>query len=1267
MKKSIFIISILILFHPLSFFGFDHSSRQIFYKESIEWRDNFDGGLPFKGGGSIDEDGFVYRFSLPLPYGVVEESVDVAVDDIFTIDKDLSSLSAAIDIGMLPDKSDVVQKFEVTTVRGEKFLEIEIAPYLLLSDNVKRVLELELIISFAEKGELKSSTPDLYPRESVLSQGYWVKTGVEESGIHKISYSTLRQWGFDTPSRVGVFGYGGQVVPGSNSEYRPKGIPPISVWHSSEESALYFYAHGAVSWEYDEDYKMFIHSKHPYSDKGIYFFTQLSEAPEAVKVKELPNSEANNVSYYFDDLRYHEEDLVNLIKSGRRWFGERFSNSTSLNRDFSFYFNKRDEKKPVKIALAAAGRSSSSNSFSLYGGSGSRNSIMQLIFQGVSIFSTEGYYARYAKETSEALFSGDNITVNMEYNSNGSNSEGWLDYIVLNARSKLSLSDSQLNFRDIATTGEGNITEFFIDSDVANPVVWDVSDITAAAEVITGGGVNDEYITFIDNTDTCNEYVVFDPAGVFPEPSKIEVVSNQNLYGITAVDYIIVSPVEFMEAAYKLAQLHLEHNNLSSVVVTPDEIYNEFSWGHKDVTAIRSFARMLFKRGKNEGGDIPKYMLLLGNGYYTNRGGNYEEVNWIPTYQSKNSLHRSNSYVTDDYFGFLGDNEGDDDMRDRLDIGIGRFPVRTVEEANEAVEKVRYYLEEQDQGSWQNNITFLADDGDNNIHMRDADRLAQKVENNYPQYDLRKIYLDSYEPVVIHTGRRFPGANNDVERAISNGTLLFNFVGHGGTSGLTEEMVVTTNSINQWSNIQRLPLFVTATCEFSRWDDPSGVSAGERVFLNPDGGGIALLTTTRLVYSSLNYNLNNVFFDHVFERDGEGRKLTFGDIIRKTKNGSGSTVNKLNFSLLGDPALQLQYPENSVNTVALNGNPVSSKVDTISALSKVSLEGEVVSAGGERLSNFNGEVELTVYDKSVDIRTLGNQGNPSFNYSEYSNILFNGISTVIDGEFEAEFVVPFDIRYNYDYGKITYYARSDNLMSASGAFTDFMVGGISKNPPIDNKGPEVNLYLNHKNFSSGDRTGQSPLLFAHLFDESGINTSGIGIGHDILLTINGDNNNPIVLNDYFTAAADTYKEGTVVYQLPSLDKGEHTLSLRVWDTHNNSTTEEISFVVEKSKGIDIYDFKWYPNPLKLGENGYFSLLIDDPGSSVTITVEAYSIDGSFLGQQQIRRVVDKNSIGPLSIAPQTLGINSQGIYLIRFKFVNRVGKQGEYIQKVLIK
>ncbi|HKJ41296.1 MAG TPA: type IX secretion system sortase PorU, partial [Sunxiuqinia sp.] len=468
-------------------------------------------------------------------------------------------------------------------------------------------------------------------------------------------------------------------------------------------------------------------------------------------------------------------------------------------------------------------------------------------------------------------------------------------------------------------------------------------------------------------------------------------------------------------------------------------------------------------------------------------------------------------------------------------------------------------------------------------------------------------YFDAYVQKSTSAGERYPDVNNAISKRVKEGALILNYTGHANESALAKEKVLEISDIDNWSNYDKLPIFVTATCEFSRFDGDEQ-SGGEHIYFNPNGGGIGLFSTTRVVWSDQNFDLNKQFYNNVFKQDADGNNLRMGDVMKRSKNALSSTsTNKRNFTLIADPALSLAFPKYKIVTETINGKSTGQLTDTIGSLSKVTITGRVTDNQGKTLDNFNGDLVPIVYDKAHQVETLGNAGEKPFDFSFQDNIIYQGVTTVTNGKFEFSFIVPKDISYAEGQGKIIYYANNGKV-DAHGYFTNFQIGGAHGGSFNDNNGPQVNLYLNSSDFKSGDEVGKKSILIADISDESGVNTAGVGIGHDITAVIDDDYNNILVLNDSYLSDKDSYKKGQVIFPINGLSAGEHTLKFKVWDVLNNSTEVEIHFVV--SEKLEISEVKCYPNPANNYTNFVFKH--NRPDDSFDTRVEIYDFSGNLV-------------------------------------------------------
>ncbi|HSG68640.1 MAG TPA: type IX secretion system sortase PorU, partial [Bacteroidales bacterium] len=840
-------------------------------------------------------------------------------------------------------------------------------------------------------------------------------------------------------------------------------------------------------------------------------------------------------------------------------------------------------------------------------------------------------------------------TLKVNYNKPLSGSIGWMDYIALNARRNLRFGNGQLAFRDPSSTGPGNIAEYVVSNASQTLVVWDVTDPVDVMRV--SATIDGSSLRFRLPAEELHEYIVFDGSSYY-STQFVGKVPNQNLHAIATPDLVIISHASFLSEANRLASHHRDFDDMDVFVVDVEKIYNEFSSGAQDITAIRDFMKMLYDEA--QGGDECRYLILFGDASYDYKNREENNSNYVPTWEDKRSMNIISSIATDDYYGFLDDGEGGGGSGNLLDVGIGRIVVSSQESARQMVNKFIHYATggEDVYGSWRNIVCFVADDEDGNLHMQShAEKMAVKLDTAYGSLNVDKIYLDAYRQVSTSGGQRAPEVNEAINRRMEKGALIMNYTGHGGEAGWAHERILGISDINAWTNYDRLPIFITATCEFSRYDDPTRTSAGEYVLLNPDGGAVALFTTARATYGSPNFELNNAMFDYMFEKEN-GEYPRFGDLIRLSKNQNGSiSDNDKKFILLGDPAMRLAYPRHGTNTIKINNIAVSNQPDTLKALQKVTVSGSVVDENGSLLESYNGILRPTVFDKPAKIETLvTDPDSKPFTFDLLLAILYKGKAQVTGGKFSFSFIVPKDIAYKYGYGKISYYA-SNAEEDANGYFKNIIIGGYDNNVAPDNTGPEIELYLNDENFAFGGITDENPVLLAYIRDSSGVNTVGTGIGHDIVTTLDNDNNKSVIINDYYESDIDSYSSGVVKYPYNSLSEGNHSLKLKVWDVHNNSSESYTEFVVSSSAELALEHVLNYPNPFTTSTAFYFDH--NQPGSMLEVQIQIFTVSGRLI------KTIDEFVM--------TNGFRSDPIYWDGLDdFGDRIGR-GVYIYKLRVR
>lgn len=1128
------------------------------------------------------------------------------------------------------------------------FIPVRINPY---NHQIELLISFDIVISPSEDNPVLKEKARDYAAVSVLSSGNWYKVAVTQTGIHRITYNDLQNMGINPnsidPHNIRLYGNGGGMLSESLADRRHDDLAENSIivagendGHFDQQDYILFYGESPNKWKYQPFNQSFNHEQNIYSDSTYYFLT--TDLGPGKRVTGLPSTTepANVYVSKFTDYAYHERDLFNLVNTGRVWYGEVFDVATSY--DFNFSFPYIDLSSQVYVRAYVAAKSTNSTSFNFFNGN---DQILTAVISGLPASSDT--YARAYIGSNWFNPTSKDINIRITYQKNNvSSSLGWLNYFEINVVRNLVFSGSQMSFRDPASAAPGSIAEFTLQNAGQNVQIWNVTDPTNARRVETNQSGSSQIFRLAQ--DTLSEFISFDGSNYLPV-TFAKKVENQNLHGIGPRKMIIITHSLFREQADRLAAFHSNTDGISVFVTDIDQVYNEFSSGAPDLTAIRNFMKMLYDVAPQ--GQEPKYLLLFGDASFDFKNILKKNSSLIPTWEDDESLTIVYSIATDDYLGFL---DGPDD--NLLDIGIGRFPVQTVEQATVAVDKVIHYATNSPvvMKDWRNFICFVADDEDNNLHLNQAEEMAAFVDTNYGVYNVDKIYVDAFPQISTPGGQRAPEVNKAINNRIDKGCLIMNYTGHGGEVGWGHERFLENSDINSWTNYDHMPIFITATCEFSRYDDPDRVSAGEYAYLNPNGGAIAMFTTARATFGGSNFNLNTALFDIMFEKNGQDY-YCFGDLIRLAKNQGGVVDNDKKFILLGDPALHLAYPLNNVVTTSINGEEISSIPDTLQALSKITIKGEVLMAtrtDGE----FNGTVYPIVFDKPSRVTTL--QTDPSSHATTFNlqnNILYKGKAQVTDGKFSFTFIVPKDIAYQYGFGKISYYAAND-VEDAQGYYRNILVGGFSSSLDPDDIGPEVKLYMNDTLFLSGGITDESPNMLAFVRDSSGINTVGSGIGHDIVAILDGNTEKPIILNDFYESDIDSYTSGTISYPFHNLTEGLHTLSIKVWDVFNNSGEAFLEFRVIKSEKFIMSELNNYPNPFSGSTSFVFSH--NQAEGKLDINLRIYNLSG------QVVKTIE-TSIIPAGYRSEPINWDgrgdsgfalSNGLYIYRMQVRNEAGQ-----------
>jgi hypothetical protein len=1071
----------------------------------------------------------------------------------------------------------------------------------------ERLVSFELVIEVNEN----QNTPNLKSREyaenSVLESGSWFKVKVTKDGIYKISYQELANMGMNVasinPKNIRVYGNGGGMLPEDPTKSRHDDLQENAIFVSGENDGSFdqadyvlFYGQSPNEWKLDANTQKWHNEMNVYANANYYFIT--ADLGEGKRIENAGLSTLDftkHVNEYWEGF-HHEVDETNLINSGRTWYGETFDLFNNLVVNYSIPNLVSNSQIFIKADVAA--KSSTSSYFDFYA---DNSKIMKLSVSPVSGVS----YSDYAKTKSDTAYfvpPGNSFSIKVVYSKPNNAAVGWLNFFTLNVKRKLKFDGGLLSFNDIESVSQSNVTKYTMTGGGQGVNIWDVSEPLIVKKI--NASFSGNQMTWKMETNDLKKFVAFDGSSFF-QVEFVEVVQNQNLHGKNSgYDFLIVTYPGFLAEANRLAQHHRDYDNMQVLVATLPGIYNEFSSGKQDITAIRDFVKMFYDRAAS--GEEPKYLLLFGDGSFDYKDREPSNSNYVPCWESVGSLNEVSSIATDDFYGFLDDIPNDN----MLDIGIGRFVVSNDFQAKNAVDKSIHYAVNTDDvmDDWRNIVCLVADDEDGNLHLGDAEELFYIIDTTDKTLNVEKIYLDAFHQVSTPSGERYPEVQLAINDRIERGTLVFNYVGHGGELGLAHERIMNIPDINSWTNYDRLTVFLTATCEFSRFDDPGRTSAGEFVFLNPQGGAVALYTTTRATYAGGNSTLNKNFYKFLFEKTND-EHYRMGEVMRLTKNLSGTGENGKKFLILGDPALHFAFPKERVVTISINDILVEETTDTIKALSEVTISGELQDQQGNKLSTFQGYLFPIVFDKPSHFMTLGNDPTSyPFSFFVQKNALYKGKVSVKNGEWAFTFIAPKDIAYQYGYGKLSFYAKNENT-DAAGYYVDVVVGGYNQDAEPDLVGPTIRMYMNDDSFVNNGITDENPVLLAYLWDDFGINTVGSGIGHDILATLDGESTS-YVLNDYYESELDDYQRGSIHYPFYNLNTGNHTLNLKVWDIHNNSASADLDFIVANSESMAIEQLINYPNPFFTSTT--FAFEHNQQNGDLEIIIQVFSLNGELV-------------------------------------------------------
>jgi hypothetical protein len=1090
---------------------------------------------------------------------------------------------------------------------------------------------------------------------SVLSSGAWYKFSVDTTGVFKIDKNVLQQIGISTnglnPKNIQIFGNGGALLPVLNSDFRNEDLQENAIYVEGEADGVFdtndfilFYAKGPHDWEIDTANKTAKHRQNIYADKAYYFITVGASTGKRISSKVANTNGATTQITSFDDFTFYEKEELNLLAAGTQWFFNANFNIENT-QTFSIPFPNALANEPVFIRTRGVSNSVTSSTMAVKANS---QNLYIIPYSAVNSGSLTKAYA--SERTGSIVNSLDAISLEITYNNNGNPSaNAYLDFIEIVGKKELIADAIQFSFRSFEQFDASETIAYQIKNATNIFQVWDVSNFLAPKIIkneATGADFN-----FKDSGGVLNEYIVLNQSDFYtPEAIENAKVVNQNLHALKDINYLIVTSSALMSQAQRLADYHQQNAGLKTKVVLLDAIYNEFSSGSKDITGIRDFIHHIYAPNASEDKKL-KYVCFFGDASYDYKDRITGNNNIVPVKLAEVSFNLATSYVTDDFFVMLDANEGSMSTSHTVDVASSRIPVTGSLQAKDVVDKILSYYDQSAIGDWRNTITLLADDIDDNSDIQiqaGVERIADEIRDNKPVFNVRKIYADAYVQQNSSGGERYPEVKKAITNAIEKGTLVFDYFGHGGEDGFASERILEKPQIQQFNNSKTLPLLITVTCDFSRFDNPSRITAGELTLWNKTGGAASMITTTREVFISVGQRFNERLIRLLLEFEAED--LSISASLMKAKNNSSSTQKFFIYSF-GDPAMKLAVPEPSVRITKMNNKDITQSIDTLKALSRVLFEGVVVDASNVILNDFNGRLSTTVFDKALIRSTLGNNKfGEKMLFDTQDSKLFSGKDTIVNGRFKFDFVVPKDIKLAFGKGKLSFYAENGNIEKAGSNF-EVVVGGIDENAPEDTVGPDLKLFMNDESFIDGANTNTSPNLIAVLSDANGINTSITAVDHDIIGILDGDALNPIVLNDFYETELGDFTKGKVTYRLRDLEVGAHTLKIKAWDTYNNSSETTLNFVVVSDAILNLENVLNYPNPFVNYTEFWFNH--NKPNEPLEVQVQIFTVAGKLV------KTINQNV--------QTTGTLSRNITWNGLDdFGHKIGK-GVYVYKLRVR
>ena len=1157
-----------------------------------------------------------YSLNLPQTESIDENSLiltNIVLEDIST--SELGDLNK----NNIPNSINASLKSTIS--RDKIYAFIRFSPIIKNGDGFQKIVSFSY--SFSNNSTSRNSTINSSTQQisnSVLATGEWFRFYVEKSGVYKISKGFLSDLGFNVnvdPRKIKIYGNGGRMLPLSNSTLYPEDLAENAIQFIGENDGVFndsdyllFYAEGVDNWNEESQT-----NSNLFASKSYYYVTVTGDLGKRIQNYTQPTPAATLDITTFDDYQFHEVDLINIVRAGRQWFGEAF-NINDI-QEFIFDVPNAVTTTPPILNVTVGSNAYNATTFKVEAnGQLVGNINLSAITAGSG---TELNIA--ALPASTTIPASNTIKIKLTYNNNGvPSSNAYLDNIILKSKRNLTGYGKQFRFQYNGTNTLSGIASYQFNSASGISNVWDITDIYNVTNI---DNPNQSNFSFKAPLGEIRNYIAIDYADLYsPLKENSSRVANQNLKGtifknnqgvFQDLDYLIITPAFLKNQADKLAAFHSNYSNLNVKTVTLESIYEEFSSGKQDIAAIRNFIKYVYFNASDPTKRI-KYINLFGDASFDYKNRIPNNTNIVPIYHALNSTSGGEaSYTSDDFFGYMDPTEGNIAYYfGGIDIAVGRMLVSTNAQAEEMINKVFEYNDLKSYGNWRNNYVAISDDSD---RASDAslqfkqNQLADRIVLEKPFINVKKVLLDSYMQETSSGGNRYPKAREDIFNAFEKGALVFNYLGHGGEDGLTGERIWEKSDGQTLSNQFKYPLFITITCDFSRFDNPYRPTAGEYTYWNPKGGAISMITTTRSIGQGSAEYFNDKLSEYLFSY-GSNQYTTIAEALRLTKNSNPSSSSNVVF-YIGDPALMLAIPKPKIRLTKVNDIPVTGTIPDFQSLAYVKLSGEVTDENNTLLPTYNGELAINIFDKNLIKATFNNDGNSQpINFNTLGETIFRGNALVTNGQFEFGFVVPRDIKIPVGNGRISFYSKKNSeFIDNSGIDTTIKIGGINPLATADTTPPTVKLYMNDQTFVYGGITNASPFFLAYLEDENGINTAS-GIGHDIVAILDGNESAPYIINDYYETELDNYKKGKLRYPFRNLAPGIHTITFKAWDVYNNPISAEIQFVVVSDASITLTNVLNYPNPFVNYTQFWFTH--NHPYEPLEVQVQVMTITGKIV-------------------------------------------------------